>query len=280
MQRLITSMGFQLFTFLALVIPNALGVDARILSHGNVVTSPAVDEVVLTGQLFTIKWATLIGPQVNLTLLDKPDGQIEAASVIASDIDNTGKYQWDIPTKLRSSSSSYVIRIAYGSDPNNHSYSGRFNFQYPISAVNVATIPVPADPPPRASSFSTSSSLTSNRPALTSDASRTNSSPASASSTGPAGSDTGANGLIIGVGIGGIALLIVGGLVVLWIVVRKRRKQVAKVPSTLSPRSRIIGPSGKERSLARTTPTKRPRMSFRDRRYRWEGRKVAQQHNP
>ncbi|KAK6542917.1 hypothetical protein TWF694_006855 [Orbilia ellipsospora] len=232
-------------------------------TKANAITAPTAGTVLTEGQQFTIKWIDIVGDTVSLVLLEGPTGDLRTLAVIAEGITNTGTYAWVVPdgVAVLSSSSDYTIRISYDSNPNDYNYSDRFAVLADASTSDVATTSTPTTVNTSSSSRSestiaSSSSPTSNPPTSTfsrSVTSRTDppvsktSSPTSAtsnstpttSSTNPPITSTKSSGpgtgVIVGAVIGGLALLIVGGLIALWIIVRERRKREAMVAPTLPP---------------------------------------------
>ncbi|KAK6518582.1 hypothetical protein TWF506_005716 [Arthrobotrys conoides] len=217
--------------------------------RANSITAPIAEEVLIRGEPFDIRWQNTVGASISLVLIDGPATQLREILTIATDISNTGSYTWTVPADLEPSGT-YTIRISYDSNPNNWNYSDRFTvFRWEPLSSSVSSarststsLPPPSpsssssSPSPSSSSISKSSTETSESQTSTTAVSSTSTSTTSSSSTTstiptstnsslPSESSGPNIGLIVGAVIGGVALVIVGGLIALWLVIRERRKR-------------------------------------------------------
>jgi len=86
------------------------------------VTSPAVGEILLKGNVMKIRWSGFNAQTVNLELLKK--GQY-FRQVIAVKLNNAGSYDWVIPGTT-TSSTSYQVKLTNSEDSSHFIYSEVF----------------------------------------------------------------------------------------------------------------------------------------------------------
>ncbi|KAF3904100.1 hypothetical protein ABW20_dc0106502 [Dactylellina cionopaga] len=244
--------------------------------------APAAGEGVRVGENYTIGWSNIPGSTVAITLMTAfgTPTQYSYLQSLASGVANNGAYIWSVPSFVLVPNANidkrgifylaqegpYSIMIDGDGDPH---YSGVFViFEYaqgstsatetllPTSSTSSAALsstpPISVTDSPTSSTATASSSsnsiattISGPSPSLTITASSSlSSSPTSTSATGsPIGPP---KDIIIGSVIGGLALLVIGALIGLWIIVRARRKraifqgEMLKPPSPPDPNNQSI----------------------------------------
>ncbi|EPS35197.1 hypothetical protein H072_11461 [Dactylellina haptotyla CBS 200.50] len=108
--------------------------------------SPGAGDTLVAGEAFTLRWGSLSGTTVTITLVGGPSNALVTVAVIAQGIDNTGQFTWDVPTNIPTGSYAFRIQPDIAAvDPN---YSDRFTLQNDNSISSSTSLQTPTSSPP------------------------------------------------------------------------------------------------------------------------------------
>ncbi|KAJ5577834.1 uncharacterized protein N7459_006798 [Penicillium hispanicum] len=148
-------------------------------STANAFNNPPGGYSFTAGQATTLKWTPSTSGTVSLRLQSDEVSTLMSGTAIASDVDNSGSYTWNVPTDLVANQE-YTIEIIDDNDASNYNFLPRFT-------VTGATASASSNV---ASSTSSAESTTSTASTSTSSASTTTSTSTSTSSTGTTSTPT------------------------------------------------------------------------------------------
>ncbi|KAK6353531.1 hypothetical protein TWF696_005494 [Orbilia brochopaga] len=170
------------FSLLSLLLPLVAAAAPKL--NSNAITAPIAGALLTAGKPYTITWTNVQGPKVTLSLIDGPSNQLTSIADIATNVDNTGSFTWNVPKDI-ARSGTYSIRISYSENPAEWNYSDRFNLESTVVA------PTNVKDASSSAAASTEASSSGSAPATSEDAASTSMSDATmAKSTSAAAATT------------------------------------------------------------------------------------------
>jgi len=151
---------------------------APIDGGANPITAPLGSEALKSGASTTIKWTPTTGDTISLILREgKDQNNLGTITTIASNIDNSGSFTWNIPSSL-TNAGDYSIQITSDRDTSN--YSPMFSVDSHVKASSTSSSS--SSSPTSSSSTTSSSSMTTTTSSHNSTSTHTGSSTKTSSS--------------------------------------------------------------------------------------------------